>query len=736
MWLLNHSTSRKFEVPMLKKIGFSEIFLPKIVPSYRSASIDYSEDANLSIPAQDLAILNETNWYQAPTLDAINIANQYFELLFFIPGEAFKKIVQLFKGIAVLRVYGQGRDTSYHNIIRHFSGMEGERQIQLAGNRFWLGEVFENIHLNEPSYLSRRAVFLPLPVPEESSFSGWTGSNPSIFFVCPNIVDSPYYTKVFNDFKKHFAHFSYVIGGEQPIKPRDNTNILGYVPKEQHEKNMREMRVMFYHSREPRHLHYHPIEAIQAGMPLVFMSGGVLDQLGGVSLPGRCRTIREAQAKIKRILAGDWSLIQRIRETQPILLRSISKENCEAAWQASFDKIFVEYEKTKQQQIMRPLHTLRKRKKIAVIIPVGYRGGSLRGAKLLAQALYCGSRQYQEPADVVFCHLDDAETYTADAFDDLPLEIQRRPFRWKALSAAEARCAMRYARYDSWEPTADRYLVIDEEITQLSDCDFWLVLSDRLHLPLLPLKPYACMVYDYIQRYVSLFDHAEADFPFLDLVRKAELVLVTTHFTQQDALQYAGVSPSKVAKVPMLIPYFEPLRTFSAPEQDYFLWTTNMAPHKNHQKTLAALRIYYEELDGKFACYVTGVNTTLLSKEKYLTVLGELPELEYQKTLAGAKFLWHTAVIDNGTFSVLEAASMGVPALSSDYPAIREMNEAFSLNLAWMDAHNPRDMAAKIKEMEQTYEARCGLLPSPAIFLSHKVEQLAKQYWKVIRECL
>jgi hypothetical protein len=44
MWLLNHTTARAFEVPMLKRVGVQELFLPKRFPDdpgYRSASIDW-----------------------------------------------------------------------------------------------------------------------------------------------------------------------------------------------------------------------------------------------------------------------------------------------------------------------------------------------------------------------------------------------------------------------------------------------------------------------------------------------------------------------------------------------------------------------------------------------------------------------------------------------------------------------------------------------------------------------
>ena len=71
-----------------------------------------------------------------------------------------------------------------------------------------------------------------------------------------------------------------------------------------------------------------------------------------------------------------------------------------------------------------------------------------------------------------------------------------------------------------------------------------------------------------------------------------------------------------------------------------------------------------------------------------LQFLGDLPEHVYRRTLAGAVFLWHPALVDNGTFSVVEAAALGVPSLSSDYPAMHEIDATFALNLAFAD---PRD---------------------------------------------
>jgi glycosyltransferase involved in cell wall biosynthesis len=107
---------------------------------------------------------------------------------------------------------------------------------------------------------------------------------------------------------------------------------------------------------------------------------------------------------------------------------------------------------------------------------------------------------------------------------------------------------------------------------------------------------------------------------------------------------------------------------------------------------------------------------------------GELAANDYQQTLARAAFLWHAGKIDNGTFSVIEAASLGVPALSSDYPAMREIDQQFALNLAWMSADEPKAMAEQLKQMESTHQARRGLLPSKSRLAEHGVDRLAGEY--------
>lgn len=755
MWLLNHTSARKFEVPMLKQAGVDEIFLPKKYVAdieFRSASVSWEEDANLTIPADDLAVLNEQDWYRSPSRQAWDIANRHFDVLFFIfyKPEILTSIANHFHGAALWRTYGVAQGVTYDSILKQISPNEATYKTKSLGRRLWFAEAYPHLHEVEPEYLARRRLYLPLGLIDTRVNARWSGNDKKIFFVCPNIATNPYYANVYNEFRKSFGSFPHVVGGMQAIDP-GHADVLGFVPQEVHERNMREFRLMFYHSTEPNHIHYHPFEAIRAGMPLVFMGGGLLDRLGGKGMPGRCATIEEARKKVRRILDDDRALIEDICRTQVTLLEPMRAENCVEEWRRNLRLVVEDLEAGRRSQ---PVTTNRK-KRIAVIVPVGYRGGSLRGAKLLAQAIHVGSRRFGEDADVVLLHLDDRGLYPEEEFDDLPEGIVRRPFNWKTMDGVEATRAMRFAGHEGWEPASLHYILPDDGVADLMDCDVWIVISDRLSMPLLPLRPYMLMVYDYIQRYVPIMSPG-ADHMFLAAARRATRVMVTTEFTYRDALQYAGVPEDRLSRLPMLAPAYTGFAPMDADRgNDYFLWTTNAAPHKNHERALEALRIYYEELDGQLACIVTGVNTAKLMKEppphleksanlfkaskllkKRVRWLGELGEGSYRKTLAGAAFLWHAGSMDNGSFSVVEAAAAGVPALSSDYPAMREMDAQFSLHLAWMDATRPRSMATALKTMESAWRQRKSHLPSAEILAKQAVGELAGEYWKVVRECL
>ncbi|MFT0171978.1 hypothetical protein ACLKMY_23685 [Paraburkholderia mimosarum] len=113
LWLLNHVTLMKTEIPILLAMG-CEVFTPKRIPndpSFRSGAVDFSYDKDLTIPPQILATLNEDKRRTCGVrVRVIRSADQVFDFLLPHTNPNFRKF-------AVLR-----RRTD--NFTVDFSGMD------------------------------------------------------------------------------------------------------------------------------------------------------------------------------------------------------------------------------------------------------------------------------------------------------------------------------------------------------------------------------------------------------------------------------------------------------------------------------------------------------------------------------------------------------------------------------------------------------------------------------------
>ncbi|MET0192574.1 MAG: glycosyltransferase [Hyphomicrobiaceae bacterium] len=753
MWLLNHTTARAFEVPMLKRAGVQEVFLPKRFPDdarCRSASVDWSQDASLTIPAADLAVMNAADWYREPDAKAWAAANKHFDVLFFVLQEVelLASIARNFNGVALWRAFGLGDKQTYSRTLGSLVP-GGKADVRRMGPRLAWATAYPHLGEVEDEFVRDLEIHLPLGLSDTTIADRWTGADRRLLFVCPDVSVSAYHRHIYETFSADFRGLPYAIVGPQRLPIRD-PNMLGFLPREDYEGAMRRLRVMFYHSAEPYHLHYHPLEAVRAGMPLVFMGGGLLDRLGGVDLPGRAASIRQARAKVERILDGDQRFIDKVRSSQARLLGAMDPFHLEPAWRAGVDRIKAKVSQARKRRAY--MAGAARTPRIAVLLAHEYRGGTLRGAKLVAEALACGARLVGQAAEIVFGHVENSKLYVEDDFADLPTSVVRRPFRWRKASQAEAARAATYA--GTWLDASGPCVFPDDGINQFLDCDLWLLISDRIPEPLLALRPYVVLAYDYLQRHEPILT-PESNAAFLDAARRAQRVWVTTQVSRQDAIQFAGVPSERVVLLPMLAPRFSAPRTGAARRgHPYFIWPTNRSRHKNHANAIKALQLYYDEFGGRLDCRVVGTDSGSIpaieaaqfacarsrtvsgEQASPVVILGELPEGRYRALLAGAEFLWHPARRDNGTFCVVEAACLGVPALSSDYPAMREIEDTFALGLAWMDPASPLDMARQLKHMEQDSRDRRGQLPDRQSLAAASLENAAPRYWEAARACL
>lgn len=386
LWILNHTTLMDWEVPMLMELGF-EVYIPKHLPqgpNSRTATVTTKYDASLSIPREDLEYLNQQNFYESPiSAKTADIINRHFSnciCAYIFPGLYY--ILQSFRGRVFMRAFGhagtfdyesatdtvpldslkQGSYTSTtHQLKRRFldwnrrlvriAGIRSKnpimREMFLARDRIYLAAAYQEIIDHEKPFLKQRSLFMPLALPDSilSKKNTWRGGDPRIFFVCPNIDQIDYYHRIYKRFVEELGSFPYCIGGRQDLgepvtEPKtQDPNILGFVDRSVFEERMNTSLCMFYHSQEERHLHYHPLEAIVAGLPLIYMSGGLLEKCGGPDQPGMCRSYEEARAKIRRLQAGDDAFRSELLVAQQRILRPFESEYCTSIWKKNFAPI-------------------------------------------------------------------------------------------------------------------------------------------------------------------------------------------------------------------------------------------------------------------------------------------------------------------------------------------------------------------------------------------------------------
>lgn len=736
LWLINHITLRPFEVPMLLDMGF-EVYCAKKFPRQEgnmSANVDYSYDSTLTIPKDVIDKLNDENLYQNVPQHIVEIMNEYFDIAFvsFFPNQ-LRMLLNSFKGTIIMQPFGLDNTQRYTSVIEATIGRSYLDTICNLGDRFYFGQAYENIAEIEDEVLSNRAVYLPIGLKNAFVDRKWVGGDKRILFVCPRIETNSYYKAIYEKFKKEFRDYEYLIGGAQPLSVNDS-RVMGYIPDEQYKYNMTHLDVMFYHSQEKRHLHYHPLEAVKNGMPLIYMQGGVLEQIAGRKLAGACESYREAKDKINRIFQKDRQFIEQVITDQAVLLRPFQYDYCRQHWNSVLTKVCSDIEKRKQSEGS-VIH--KKRARIGIILTEAYTGGVLDFTLRLVECIKKGIDFYGDNVELVFGHKKSDVYEKKNYFDRIEkLGITIRKFDFRIVDDSFVN-NLYGIKGSSYKVSPGNYSILDDGVNYFDDCDYLILTVDRVPDRFVTLKPYVVVAHDYIQRYLPDIMPVAYEKIVFDLQRKAEAVLVMSEPTKEDAINYAGIPKQNVRLLPLLFDNIENAECIE-PEQTcdkYFLWATNPTVHKNHLRALEALSLYYSQ-GGRLKCYITGAETEKfipssekadneyiqkiqekIKHDKYLKenllILGHLSKAKYYKLLKGAQFFFHCGLIDNGNMASFDAALLGIPSISSDYPAMRYYEAYLKLPIVFFDAFDSESIYRGVLYMENESCAIKKKMPKP-----------------------
>lgn len=757
LWLCNHNTLMDFEVPLLISLGY-EVYVPKLIPFAEmafSTRITHEYDKTLSIDKSDIEVLNTFNFYDDKyTGRIINLINKYFGSAFVVFIENPLRIFShYFQGNLYYRVFGLAGKYSYSDIL-------DELGIGASDNSYF-AEAYSFLNEVERGGLKEKATYLPLGMDVSKYLSYRTipfkERDKDILFVCPRIDKQQYYNNIYKNFKTNFKNYLYTIGGKNPKHYNNDKGIIGYLEDDEFIKLYSEHKVLFYHSTEPRHIHYPPFEAIASGIPVIFMAGGMLERLveKGKLLPGRCNSIKEAKVKINRICSFDMDFIEQVLKSQQDFLYELSFDNCYKVWKRNLATTIPNKQHRKRLE------------KIGIILSAAYKGGVLTQAKNIIKMLRKESNERGLNLKIELI-VPKSDIYSDEDFAELKILTctSHREYEWKIVNAHDATSIanMYVDKFDLPPSYNGMYCYPDDNAASFTDLDYWLILSDRIPEQLIPLRRYSIIGYDYLQRYFNFLTDRIQN-AILSNSRGADCVFTTTTQTLNDAISFLGLPLYKAKLLPMEFSIYDEKVIVEKNKYNYFLWVTNPAIHKNHINIAKALSYYYNNLAGNFRCVISGVDSDalainakskkkfqkyessnqvvefreIISKEKVVNKLefvGYSSDKDYATILQGASFTLHGNSYDNGSFSIIEAAYYGVPSVATAYPAIEYINKRFNLNLLFCNSNDYKDIALKLKEMEVNLLHYKSILPTKDFLSKFNWENTSKEFFDALMECI
>jgi hypothetical protein len=332
------------EASVLADLGY-EVFIPKVIPaqSFRSGAVDYAFDRTLTIPAEELALLNAFDFYGSDWSDEIkHVVNARFAVAFVRPFTSRKLLQTLehFEGHVALRAFGMDNFECYMRHIVGHCGYEVVGLIERRGKRFSFASGYKQIAAAEPAFLASRSIYLPIGMPKEFDRcrNSWHGSDRRFFTVLPDIKSSAAATATYEAFKRHFGHIPHVIAGSQS-EPVDDPNVIGFVSHEELISLFQSCAAYFSPSQNLRHVLYTPVEAAIIGQPVVCYDGTLLAQLIGAGGSGCAASPAEAAAILERLVCGDRELSRQIIISQQALVDQFSEDFCKRIFGPALDRM-------------------------------------------------------------------------------------------------------------------------------------------------------------------------------------------------------------------------------------------------------------------------------------------------------------------------------------------------------------------------------------------------------------
>lgn len=340
LYLINHKTLTDFEVPILVNKQYG-VYIPKIYKSvWKFHSInnktDTFDDSLNNIKMEDFCYLNGVDFFDPSSYTdphLMNILNKYFGVIFITPvlkGKIVNKLSQSFEGKIFYRFFGVDSDRSYYKALKTYD-IDLEKLSERVQYIFSYQEIIDFEFSKNNVFNPHNSFFVPLGIPDaffENYENTYHPIEPRFVFVVSNVDIVEYYYDIYDNFNTLCKDFNFIILGKNndEIEKKD-FRFRNQLPDKEYFKAMRESIAMYYHSREPRHVHYHPLEALVIGLPVIFYSDSLLATSFLKGSPGECKDEKEVLLKLSLLRDGDVELKTSILKFQEPIKETLRMKN-------------------------------------------------------------------------------------------------------------------------------------------------------------------------------------------------------------------------------------------------------------------------------------------------------------------------------------------------------------------------------------------------------------------------
>lgn len=283
LWCSSHSTLSREEIPLFMEAGFRVIPLLTDFGTYRhdpglDSKLCQDWKQTVGLPPETVRRLQALSFYadsgHAPFQpEEIELLNKHVDAVYVtvLPNLAIR-LADVFDGTVFFRPFGHGTLTTYTAIARSLDALP--HQFTGKVNYHWV-PILSTLQEVEDPRVCANATHLGAFVTESRlGCERWDHrrTQPYVVETIPRINEQRYYLDVYHQYRKDHGHLPLkILGGNQPGggKIRDRA-IVGFLSDEEYYRTAAKARLSIYHGRSRYHVHYHPIEFMALGVPVLF----------------------------------------------------------------------------------------------------------------------------------------------------------------------------------------------------------------------------------------------------------------------------------------------------------------------------------------------------------------------------------------------------------------------------------------------------------------------------------